>query len=273
MQVEQPTKRTHENDFRDAVTDLVSGLVHWPQWLTLGNHEVIQRYQRSVLGPFWISLSMAITVAGLGTVYSLVLDQSLETYLPYLAAGLVVWNFISSCMLEGCNAFIGNERSIKQINVPFSAYVYRIVWRSLISFLHNAMVFVVIALYYPTGAGWFMLLAIPGLAILLLNLGWIAMVLALLSARYRDVPQIVGSFIGLAFLVTPILWMPGHGVMINRIVQANPLYYGVELIRGPLLATPPELVVWLGALLVALCGWIIALASLSRYRWRISYWV
>lgn len=58
-------------------------------------------------------------------------------YLPYLAAGLLIWGLLSSLILEGGRAFIAAEGLIKQLPGPLSIRVYRIAWSNLIIFVHN----------------------------------------------------------------------------------------------------------------------------------------
>ena len=100
-------------------TDLTRGLLSVRIWGTLAWHDIRQRYRRSVLGPFWFTLSTAIMVGVLGALYSEILHQEISHYLPFLAAGLVVWQFISTSILEGCTVFITYGTLIKQIDLSF----------------------------------------------------------------------------------------------------------------------------------------------------------
>ena len=54
----------------DAVGDLIEGLARWELWSTLGWHDIRQRYRRSIVGPFWLTLSMGVMVAGLAYLYA-----------------------------------------------------------------------------------------------------------------------------------------------------------------------------------------------------------
>ncbi len=62
---------------------------------TLGWLELRQRYKRSIVGPFWITLSMAVLIIALGVIYGELFKLEVKEYLPMLAVGLVFWNFIS----------------------------------------------------------------------------------------------------------------------------------------------------------------------------------
>ena len=72
----------------NAVTDLIEGLERWELWSTLGWHDIRQRYRRSVVGPFWLTLSMGVMVAGLAYLYAGLMGQNIKTYLPYVSLGM-----------------------------------------------------------------------------------------------------------------------------------------------------------------------------------------
>ena len=55
--------------------DILTGMCSLRIWGTLGWHDIKQRYRRSVLGPFWFTLSTAIMVGVLGALYSSILNQ------------------------------------------------------------------------------------------------------------------------------------------------------------------------------------------------------
>ena len=136
-----------------AIQDLYDGLRQSELWLTLGWHDIRQRYRRSVAGPFWITISMAMMIGGIGYLSGSVLNQRLDDYLPYLAAGIIVFGFISSLVNEGSNVFIDTSRSILQIKAPFSIYAYQIVWRNLLILLHNITIYGVVAIIFQINPG------------------------------------------------------------------------------------------------------------------------
>ena len=65
--------------------------------------------------------------------------------------------------------------------------------------------------------------------------------------------------------------MPIHlGV---KILQLNPFFWMVDLVRLPLMGGIPPGKVWLGAMIVAVAGWALALLIFARSRKRIVYWL
>ena len=256
-----------------AFRDLAEGAARYPLWSTLALLDIRQRYRRSAIGPFWITISMGAMIAGLGFLYAGLFQQRTESYLPYLAAGLVVWGLISALVVDSCATFIASEGSIKQIKAPLSVYVYRVVWRNLIVFAHYVWIYVILVLAYGVPVGVVTFLALPGMLILVLNGVWVAMLLGLLCARFRDVPQLVANLIQVVFFITPIMW--GAEQLSERMVLAdfNPIYHLISIVRAPLLGQAPTTTNWLVSLGVTVAGSALAFALFARYRWRIAYWV
>lgn len=256
-----------------ALRDLVRGARARHLWGLLGWQDIRRRYRRSVLGPFWLTISMGVFVAALGTLYGALLRVELAVYVPYLALGFIVWTLIASTFTEGCAAFTGAEGVIKQTTQPLSVHMYRIAWRNVIIFLHNAIIFVVVALVFSHWPGWTGLLALPGLVLVCLSCVWAGLLLGIVSARFRDVPPLVASIMRVMFFLTPIIWMPSLLPGRALLLEFNPFYHFLELVRGPLLGQAPGLVSWLAVVGMALGGWLVAFAMFRRYRRRIAYWI
>jgi homopolymeric O-antigen transport system permease protein len=262
-----------ESRFRKAILDLGAGLERWELWSALGWHDIRQRYRRSIVGPFWLTLSMGVMIAGLAFLYAGLFGQKIQSYLPYVAVGMIVFNLISTIATEGAAVFINAASLILQLRAPLSVHVYQMLWRNLLIFAHNIMIYVVMLPFVQVDVWWNLLLAPIGLILVLLMGVWVAITLGALSARFRDVPPIVGSLMQVAFFLTPIFWIPD--ALPNRavFVHLNPFYYLVEIVRMPLLGKTPGLTIWLVVIGLNCIGALIALAFFSTYRRRIAYWV
>ncbi len=256
-----------------AVLDVAAGVRAWDLWGMLGWQDIRRRYRRSKLGPFWLTISMGVLVGSLGVLYAGLFKVEVADYLPFIATGFTIWALIAGLINEGCNAFIAAERIVKQIAMPLSVHVYRVMWRNLIVLAHNAVIYAVVAVAFALQPGWTALLALPGLALLCLNGLWVGLLLGLISARFRDVPPIVESIVRVAFFLTPIIWKPELVPDRALVLDFNPFYHVVELVRAPLLGQVPALHSWLAVAGFALAGWLLTLIMYRRYRWRIAYWL
>jgi lipopolysaccharide transport system permease protein len=212
-------------------------------------------------------------VAVLGGLYSTLLRQKISDYLPYLGMGLVTWGYIAAVVNEGCATFIGSAYLIKQLRMPLSIHVCRVVWRNFVIFLHSLPVIIIALFWFGHYPKLEFLLLIPGLLILALQGLWIGIVLGLLCARYRDVVPIVANLLQITFFFTPVMWSPE--ILKGRawVAELNPLYHLIQIIRAPVLGTAIELRSWVWSIGLLLVGLAAAQYLMSRCRDRVAYWL
>ncbi len=233
-----------------------------------------------MIGPLWITISLGVQALGMGILYGTLFGQPISFFLPYLAVGLIIWQFIASCINEGAEIFIRNEGLIKHLPAPLSVHVFRLVWRQLLFFGHNVIVWVVLVLIFRPPLGWGSLMAFPALLLIVLNGAWVAILIGVIATRYRDIPPVTGSIVTLAFFMTPIVWnyeqlLGTKGAMGKRarLAELNPFLHYIEILRRPMIGESFELRHWIVVLAITVVGWAAALVVLRNYRARVSYWV
>jgi lipopolysaccharide transport system permease protein len=199
--------------------------------------------------------------------------MNLVEFFPSLAIGLTLWTFLSSSILEGCASFTLAEGIVKQLPIPLFIHVERVIARNFIIFLHNAMIIPLVLLFSAVSWSWLMLLCVFGMCLLMINLLWSALFVAIVCTRYRDLPQIISNAVQIAFYVTPIMWTASQFSDYQLLVDLNPLYHLIEIVRAPLLGKSPSLENWLVSIVMALVGWALTVVFFSRYRGRIAYWL
>lgn len=242
-------------------------------WSHLGWSDIKQKYNGSFLGPFWITLSLSIFLIALGIVYTKLLHQPLETYVPFLTCGLIAWTYISGIAVDGCDVFIQAKPFIHQIKLPLPIYVYRTVWRHLVIMLHNLAVYVAVSVIFHIPINHYTLLIIPGLFMVTLIMCFACLLLAIIGTRYRDIPPIVTSMIQVLFFVSPITWIPNMIGKSSLVVKLNPISYLVELIRAPLLGKPLMNHTWEASFIILIVTATITLFSFRAKRTAIPFWL
>jgi lipopolysaccharide transport system permease protein len=259
-----------------AWQDIKQGVQKWRIWFMLAYQDIKLRYRRSILGPFWITLSMAITVYSMGFLYSKLFHVELKNYFPFLVAGMLSWQLIASILIELTDGISNADGLIKQIKLPYTLYMHRIATRNMLIFLHNLIVMVpiIIVFHESTKINFSTFLLIPGMAVIYFNTITYGLVIGMIGARYRDVSQIIKSLIQVVFFVTPVLWAPSAlSTHSHLFVDLNPFYALIELIRAPLLGNMPTLTNVIAASLVTLFGLLLCAKIFTRYRSRIVYWL
>jgi ABC-type polysaccharide/polyol phosphate export permease len=255
--------------------DIINGAKKWELWGKLGWLEVRRRYRRTVIGPFWSTISLGIYLTALGAVGVGLWKQNIAEYVPFLAAGMIVWIMFSTILTEAGTLFLSAAHLFKELRFEYSILVYAAVWRNLIVFLHNLIAFVVvIAILAPQRITLDTLLVLPGLVIVIANALWVTLFFGMLCLRYRDVQQFIMSIIQVLLFVTPIFWPPealsGSGRWV--FIGVNPIYHIIEVVRRPLLGEAPSALSYAVALIVTAFGLAFTFGVFNRFRRRIAFW-
>lgn len=258
---------------RTGLTDFFGAIVKVSVWRSLGVLEVKQRYQRSVLGPWWVSISMLIFIVVLGTVFSRLFSATLSEYIPYFSAGYLMWLYISTCINESTDLFKQNSGLIKQIHLPFHLYVLKFFTKNIVVFLHNFIVFLLVLLYFRVSISWSIVMAIPAFLLVTVNLYWICLLVSIVSTRFRDMVPVINNCIQVLFFVTPISWNRQLVGEHSIIVQWNPVAYFIEIVREPLLGKLPSANCWMVVSMFAVLGSLFSFFVFSKTRSRIPFWV
>lgn len=253
--------------------ELLGAMTLKDTWAYSGLQDIRLRYRRSFLGPWWLTLSTAITIAVLGVLWSKIFEMDIAEYLPFFAIGHVIWTWISAQLNDACAGFTQFEHIIKQTRLPYPTYLLRLSIRHTLILAHNAVVVAAVLLFAGTGFHAVSWLALIGVALVFVICVLVAIVLAIGCARYRDLQPLIASGLQIAFFVTPILWQPGALRSAAWMAELNPLFHWIELIRQPLLGHLPAAAHywWTGASMAVLGA--VSLWLLGRERDRIAYWM
>ena len=112
--------------------------------------------------------------------------------------------------------------------------------------------------------------------LLLLNMGWIAVCVALVGARFPDTSELIGTILVLGLLLTPILWpidkFPADSLR-GVVVRFNPAFHMIDVVRAPVLGQAPEPVsIWIVCAMVVV-GWLFTVWLFRRYARFVPLWV
>jgi lipopolysaccharide transport system permease protein len=257
-----------------ARRDLVHGLHSWRIWWLLGIGDIRQRYSRSRFGQFWITLSMAVFIISIGTIYALLFNQPVRTYLPYIAVNFVVWSLISGIINDSAFVYIQSENFLRQEALPKTVFVMRLLVRNVVNFAHNIVIVPVVFIAMGHWPSWSWLLAPLGLVLILLAGFFTALMLGLLCTRYRDLPQIVQNIVQIAFFITPVMW-PAESLraQVVGVVEYNPFAAFLHVVTEPLRGIIPHATTYALAVSTILVIAGVSLPLFARFRSRIVYWL
>jgi lipopolysaccharide transport system permease protein len=252
--------------------DIAPFITRHVTWRALAAGDIRSKYRRTMLGPWWITATNAITALIMGAVAGRFLGADMKTYLPHFMVSMTIWNFIASSLGESCYTMINAGGMIKAVDMPILIHVMRMVQRNLIIFLHNIAIIPVIWLIYPWSIGFVSLLSLFGLALVYIFIVSLTTIVSMICVRYRDVPPVMNAIIQLLFFISPIIWAPGQIKGGTFIVALNPIAYLLAVTRDPLMGIVPSLASWAGAFG---CVAVLTAAMIfiyTRYRSRVVYW-
>jgi ABC-type polysaccharide/polyol phosphate export permease len=256
-----------------ALADLRDGLAHRERWLKFALHDIRQRFRRSMLGPFWITISTGITILALALVFGSIFGANASTFIPYLAAGMIFWGYLSTTVSEGSSIFINSATDVRSVPGPLSVHFYRMLARNVIVFLHNLAIFLVVIVVFQHWPTWEWLLVIPGFALFFIVLASGTLAAAIVSTRFRDIPQVITSLLQVVFFLTPIFWSTEQLPKRPAIVDLNPMYHLIQVVRAPLLGHAPAPESWAVTACLAVIAVTIAFLLYRRAYPRLAYWV
>ena len=190
--------------------------LRWELLANLVRKDLKVKYQSSALGFIW-SLATPLLLLGVYyLVFSLILRNGVPDFAVYLMAGLLPWNAFSAALSFGCGSVVGNANLVKKVRFPVSVLPLSAVGYAAVHFvLQMGVFFVFLALFHREAFGPQRVLLIPALGVLIVFSTGLAMLVAALTVRYRDVQHLLE--------VVTLAWF-----------WLNPVIYGMFLVRDRL---------------------------------------
>jgi ABC-type polysaccharide/polyol phosphate export permease len=239
----------------------------------LATFDIKSRYQRSFLGPFWLTISSAVFVVAIGLAWAQLFGVSVEDQLPFVAVSYTAWVMFQGCLLEATGVFAASAMYVRDRGLDWLTFCFALFVRHITYLLHTIIVPTVALLLYQKSSWVGLLLAIPGIVVFLLIVMLTILPVGLIAARYRDTRSIIESGIVMLMLLTPVMWSPATlKPSAQALIDYNPLAQMLEIWRHPLLhgtINPWNYLVCL--LLFTLLVWV-NLKALQKLP-RVIFWV
>ena len=254
--------------------ELMGGLRYWRVWHLLGIRELRHRYARSKLGQLWLMLSTAIMIGVLGTVWSVLFKQPVQELMPFFGTGLILWTYLSQVLTDCTAIFVTHGNLYRNQKMNFSVSIYSLVYKNTLMLAHSVIIIIVLIVAFGVPINWYQLQIVPAFVLTWITMVWAGYIIAMTCVRYRDIIQVITTWLQVLFFVTPVMWKPDFLPPQYRfIIDCNPLAQFLELLRNPFLGEPVSAYTWLSTTAIALGGGVLALAAIGRYQRRIILWM
>ena len=267
------TYRSSDAAFRESIRDISLAVENWRLPIILAWRELQNRYRRSLLGPLWLTLTLAIRIGALGLIFSNLFDQPVGFYLVWLTSGIVAWEFVSGTLQSSCEWFSSRSGYIKQGQATLGSLVIWGMVSQVLMLLHALPLSLAVSFCFGAEFNANLLFLPLGILMLCAVLMPVGVILAMLVPRLRDVEPLISSLLQVAFFVIPIMWLPQDRGIIEVVTKWNPFSYLISWIRNPLLGEglkAVDFIIFFALLLVLVP---LALLIFVKFRKRIAYWL
>lgn len=249
---------------------------NFQSWLYITWLNFLVRYRKTAVGPLWLLVGPTLFITVLGLLFSRIGSLETALFVPHLAIGLIVWTLINGFVTGSTTIFQRNRPQILQGNMRLTDLVLVDVFSTILQFLHQVVIVLAVFLIFGHTVGVYALVSLIGFALLIANGVWLTVVFGIVGVRYRDLTEVVQAVMRIAFLATPIIWMPGaggRGGVLGAFLIFNPFHHFLELIRAPLLGNPIAPLSWLVVLIITAAGFALAYVFYQRFSRLVPLWV
>ncbi|HEX8002219.1 MAG TPA: ABC transporter permease [Mycobacteriales bacterium] len=198
--------------------------LRWELLSNLVRKDLKVKYQSSALGFVWSLATPLLLLTVYYLVFGFILRNGVPDFAVYLMAGLLPWNAFSTSLVYGCGSVVGNANLVKKVRFPTAVLPLSAVGYAAVHFVLQMGVFLVfLALFHREAYGPQLVLLVPATLVLVVFACGLAMLVAALTVRYRDVQHL------LEVVLLAWFWL-------------NPVLYGMQLVRAQLV---PRGVYWM----------------------------
>lgn len=231
------------------------------------------RYRRTILGPFWIVIGLALGSLGLGFLWSELWGIPKEEIIPPITIGFLVWILINGSVLESTTCLIDQANSIQNMRLPITFYPMLTLIKQLINFAHSLIIVLLISLVYPPENLYLISLAIPGIFVTVVFLFSLISIMSICCARYRDIGPLVSAVMPMLFFLSPVLFRISQADNLAWLIWMNPFTYFIVIVREPMQGAAPDMEVFVQAVFIALASLVTLAVLLWKKSKQIVYWV
>jgi len=261
------------NNIDNAFRDIVDGIKVHQIWIQLAWRELHTQYNRTLLGILWVPLSPVIHIAIIGSVFFIVLNETLD-YISYFASSWVVWVLWKNTIADSTSLWMRSAKFITNMKIPLSVFLFNAILKSMISAL----------MIFPLPFAAILILGrsvnyqnffwiFPGVFLFYANMLWGLVLISIACVRFRDIGKLIPHILFILHFITPILWPVQRLGKYQYIAELNPLFHLIEIVRSPLTGQEPQSISLMLALAMAVMGNICAFLLFSWARKRLVLWV
>lgn len=207
---------------------------------SLVRREFLLSYQQTLLGPLWVIFQPLMALVTYILVFTKMIGINIGSVPPVLFyfSGILLWNFFNDSFGGIYNTFRDNIQIFSKVYFPRIIMPLSVVANHFSRFLMQLVFLAVMVGYYAMfkGFNFNLSFALLGLPVAVLGVGLISisvgLIVSVLTAKYRDIGNVVALAIRMIMFVTPVIYplatIPEN---VRWIVMLNPLTSYFEMFR------------------------------------------
>jgi ABC-type polysaccharide/polyol phosphate export permease len=217
---------------------------------SLVGRELRTRYRRSALGWAWSMINPLTMTMIYSLVFSVFLKveaprghpSGLQSFPVYFLCGLLPWSFFVGSVTTASNALIGSGAILNKVRFAREHVVLAPVVALFVTLGLELVVLMIVVVTQAQNPLTYLPVLVVVCALLFMFVAGVAMFLAALSVRYRDLPHIMTMVFMVWFYLTPIAYplervpatLSPFGVNIHPrvLILANPMTRFVQMFRN-----------------------------------------
>jgi len=174
---------------------------------TMAAYRMSVQNQQSRLGGVWLVLKPTLNALIYGLIFGVLQGSSLGPgYAAFVVIGVFLFEFFSSCFVQGAKAITGNRPLVQSLAFPRISLPLAVVVEQFYSLMLSMVVMFAILIMMGHFPNWKWLLMIPLVVLYTLSNTGVAMFTARLTVHFRDLTQILPFVSRLMFYTSGALF-------------------------------------------------------------------
>jgi lipopolysaccharide transport system permease protein len=201
---------------------------------TLTLFRLTVRYKQSILGWIWAALQPLAMMMIYTLVFSRVARVGSEgvPYPLFVFSALLPWIFFSGAISNAIGGMVGNANLLTKLHFPREIIPLSYVFAALVDFAIACVILSAVMIYYSVSMNWRALYALPIITILIAFTSAVALFLASVQARFRDVAAALPVALQVGVFATPVAYsLEAIPLRFQRLYLLNPVASLVENFR------------------------------------------
>jgi lipopolysaccharide transport system permease protein len=204
------------------------------------------KYKQTALGFLWAVLQPLLTMLIFAFFFGNLLNVPSDgiPYPIFAFSGLIIWNVFAGGLTSSANSMVSNANIIKKIYFPRLIIPMSSILVAAFDFFMSFVVFVGLMIYYHITFSWMLFVYVPAsLLLTIVTVFGAGSLLAALNVKYRDFRYVIPFLVQALMFLTPVIY-PVSIITYpwaKYLIALNPMSGAVNLIRGAITQTPPDM--------------------------------